>query len=83
MKGYLLFNSNGFSEYEYWQGTDFKKARRIIRLIKAIWRKEPMIGKPEPLKNNLKGNFSLRIDEKNRLVYVRIIPSATKACYLY
>jgi toxin YoeB len=44
--------------------------KRINRLIKDIQR-EPLegIGKPEPLKHDLSGYWSRRIDDANRLVY--------------
>lgn len=47
------------------------KIKRINMLVKDIERNgaETGIGKPEPLKENLNGYWSRRIDEKNRLVY--------------
>lgn len=59
-----------WQDYLYWQKTDKKTLRKINALIKEIQR-EPFsgIGKPEPLKYNLSGYWSRRIDEKNRLVY--------------
>jgi toxin YoeB len=58
-------------DYEYWQGQDRKTLKRINALIKDCLR-EPFsgIGKPEPLKENLSGLWSRRIDESNRLVYL-------------
>lgn len=58
-------------DYEYWQGQDRKTLKRINALIKGCLR-EPFagIGKPEPLKENLSGLWSRRIDESNRLVYL-------------
>lgn len=60
-----------WSDYEYWQGQDRKTLKRINALIKDCLR-EPFegIGKPEPLKENLSGLWSRRIDEVNRLVYL-------------
>lgn len=60
-----------WEDYEYWQGQDRKTLRRINNLIKDCLR-EPFagIGKPEPLKENLSGLWSRRIDEVNRLVYL-------------
>ena len=54
----------------FWLGSDRKMARRITRLIAEIQR-EPFagIGKPEPLKGELSGYWSRRIDDEHRLVY--------------
>ena len=53
-----------------WQGQDRKQLRRINQLIQACLR-EPFtgIGKPEPLRENLSGCWSRRIDDEHRLVY--------------
>jgi toxin YoeB len=53
----------------FWLGADFKTARRITRLIAEIQR-NPFggIGKPEPLKGELSGYWSRRIDDEHRLV---------------
>jgi len=60
----------GWEAYLYWQVQDRKTLKRINRLIDAVVR-DPFqgIGKPEPLKENLSGLWSRRIDENNRLVY--------------
>jgi toxin YoeB len=57
-------------DYTYWQTQDKKTLKRINSLIKDTLR-EPFdgIGKPEPLKENLSGFWSRRIDDTNRLVY--------------
>ena len=57
-------------DYQYWQEQDRKTLKRINNLIQACLR-EPFdgIGKPEPLKENLSGFWSRRIDEANRLIY--------------
>lgn len=59
-----------WSDYVYWQGQDKKTLKRINRLIEDTMR-SPFegIGKPEPLKENLTGFWSRRIDDTNRLVY--------------
>lgn len=53
-----------------WQRQDRKTLKRINRLIKEA-KNTPFdgIGKPEPLKENLSGFWSRRIDDTNRLVY--------------
>lgn len=67
----LCWTDEAWKDYLYWQGQDRKTLRRINRLILDI-KRSPFegIGKPEPLKENLSGFWSRRIDETNRLVYV-------------
>lgn len=64
------FTDEGWDGYLYWQSQDNKTLKRINLLIEAA-RRSPFdgIGKPEPLKENLSGYWSRRIDETNRLVY--------------
>ncbi|MDJ0632759.1 MAG: Txe/YoeB family addiction module toxin [Xenococcaceae cyanobacterium MO_188.B29] len=52
------------------ESQDKKTLKRINKLIKAT-KSNPFqgIGKPEPLKENLSGFWSRRIDDTNRLVY--------------
>ena len=66
----LEFDSSGFEDLAWWVEKDRKKALKIIKLIKEI-QKNPFegIGKPEPLKHNLSGCWSRRIDREHRLVY--------------
>lgn len=66
----LAWTEAAWSDYVYWQTQDKKTLKRINRLIKDTMR-SPFdgIGKPEPLKENLSGFWSRRIDETNRLVY--------------
>lgn len=67
----LTWTLNAWSDYIYWQGQDRKTLKRINKLIKDSTR-TPFegIGKPEPLKENLSGYWSRRIDGENRLVYI-------------
>ena len=67
----LVWTHEAWADYVYWQNQDRKKLKRINKLIEASQR-APFegIGKPEPLKENLSGFWSRRIDETNRLVYV-------------
>ena len=64
------FTDEAWDDYLCWQGQDRKTLKRINLLIEAA-RRSPFdgIGKPEPLKENLAGYWSRRIDETNRLVY--------------
>lgn len=66
----LEFDSSGFEDLAWWVEKDRKKALKIIKLIKEI-QKDPFtgIGKPEPLKHDLSGCWSRRIDREHRLVY--------------
>lgn len=62
-----------WEDYLYWQKQDKKTLRRINQLLQDIDRNGYSgIGKPEPLKDNLQGYWSRRIDDTNRIVY-RII----------
>ena len=64
------FSEIAWEDYCYWQTQDKKTIRRINLLIKDIERNgNEGIGKPEPLKGDLSGYWSRRIDECNRLVY--------------
>ncbi len=66
----ILFTSKSWEEYCYWQTQDKKTLKRINQLLTDIARNNfTGMGKPEPLKNNLNGYWSRRIDEVNRLVY--------------
>lgn len=57
-------------DYLFWQTQDKKTLKRINALIRDIERKNfDGIGKPEPLKGDLSGFWSRRIDSTNRLVY--------------
>lgn len=59
-----------WDDYLYWQSQDKKTLKRINALIKDCQR-NPFdgIGKPEPLKHQLSGYWSRRIDDTHRLVY--------------
>ena len=66
----LIFEERAWEDYLYWQIQDKKLLKKINSLLKDISRNTyEGIGKPEPLKDNLSGYWSRRIDEKNRLVY--------------
>ncbi|MDV7102806.1 Txe/YoeB family addiction module toxin [Vibrio sp. TH_r3] len=66
----LVWTDEAWDSYVYWQGQDKKTLRRINKLINDV-KRSPFegIGKPEPLKENLTGFWSRRIDDTNRLVY--------------
>ena len=66
----LVWTVAAWDDYQYWQIQDRKTLKRINALIKDCLR-HPFegIGKPEPLRENLAGFWSRRIDDANRLVY--------------
>ena len=64
------FTETGWNDYTYWIGQDKKTIKRINNIIEDIERNgHDGIGKPEPLRNDMSGWWSRRIDDKNRLVY--------------
>lgn len=66
----LEFKSQAFEDLQYWVQYQPKIAKRLLRMIEESQR-DPFsgIGKPEPLKNDLSGWWSKRIDGEHRLVY--------------
>lgn len=64
------FTPTGWEDYCYWVGNDREKVERIHELVKDIGR-DPFkgLGKPEPLRHELAGFWSRRIDGEHRLVY--------------
>ena len=61
---------DAWADYLHWQQQDRRTLERIHLLLKDIDRNGYRgIGKPEPLTGNLRGWWSRRIDDKNRLVY--------------
>ena len=66
----ITFSENAWEDYISWQTEDKKMVRKINDLIRDIQR-TPFegIGKPEPLKFELSGYWSGRIDREHRLVY--------------
>ncbi|MBE6725251.1 MAG: Txe/YoeB family addiction module toxin [Ruminococcaceae bacterium] len=64
------WDDEAWEDYLYWQKQDRKTLERIHLLLKDIDRNGYRgIGKPEPLTGNLRGWWSRRIDDKNRIVY--------------
>jgi len=66
----LIFSAQAWEDYLYWQKHDKKLLVKLNRLIKEITR-TPFegIGKPEPLKGDLSGWWSRRINREHRIVY--------------
>lgn len=70
MRNKLVWTRVAWDDYVYWQSQDRKTLRRINQLVKETMRDpEQGIGKPEPLRENLSGLWSRRIDDTHRLVY--------------
>ena len=67
---YISFTSNGWEDLEYWIDNDPDTVTKIKDLIKSI-RQDPFrgLGKPEPLRYDLKGYWSRRITSEHRIVY--------------
>ena len=70
MKRKLTFSDEAWEDYLHWLGIDRAMLRRVNQLIKDI-RRSPYegIGKPEPLKHQLAGWWSRRIDGEHRFLY--------------
>lgn len=66
----LEFDLAALEDLAYWVEHDRKKAMRVIDLVLEIQR-DPFAakGKPEPLKHELAGCWSRRVDQEHRLVY--------------
>ena len=66
----IAFSQNSWEDYLSWQSEDKKILKKINSLIKDIQRTPYQgLGKPEPLKYDLAGLWSRRIDREHRLVY--------------
>ena len=65
-----IWSDEAWADYLYWQTQDKKTLRRINKLIQDIERNGYNgIGKPEPLKGDLSGYWSVRIDDVNRIIF--------------
>ena len=66
----VAFHGEAFAQFTDWAGTDPKLYERLVRLITETAR-NPFtgLGKPEPLRHQLKGSWSRRINQEHRLVY--------------
>lgn len=67
----ITFAEDAWEEYLYWQTQDKKTLKKINSLLRDIQRELfKGEGKPEPLKDSLEGEWSRRINSKDRLVYI-------------
>ena len=65
-----LWQDDAWADYLNWQTQDKKTLKRINKLLQDIERNGYFgMGKPEPLKENLSGFWSVKIDDKNRIVF--------------
>lgn len=66
----LEFKPQAFEDLQFWVRQQPKLANRVLRLIEETQR-DPFggIGKPEPLRGELAGWWSKRINQEHRLVY--------------
>ena len=65
-----LWQDEAWEDYVHWQTQDKRTLNKINKLVKDIERNGYNgIGKPEPLKGDLSGFWSVDIDEKNRIVF--------------
>ncbi|HZX11268.1 MAG TPA: Txe/YoeB family addiction module toxin [Acidobacteriota bacterium] len=66
----IIFSTQSWEDYLYWQKTNKRILKKINQLIKDICR-DPYKGKgkPEPLRHALAGYWSRRINEEHRIVY--------------
>jgi toxin YoeB len=64
------WSDEAWEDFENWTKQDKKTLKRIFMLLKDIERNGYNgIGRPEPLRGDLSGYWSVRIDDKNRLVF--------------
>ncbi len=66
----VTFTPTALDDLRYWIKTDKRQAERILALLEEV-RRTPFegAGKPEPLRFQLAGCWSRRIDREHRLVY--------------
>lgn len=70
MRRNLIFYLTAWDDYIFWQRKDKKMLKRINDLIKDIQRLPfKGLGKPEPLREQLSGYWSRRINVEHRIVY--------------
>ncbi len=80
MKKRVIFDASAFEDFSDWAIRDKKLYAKIVTLIKNIER-SPFsgLGKPEPLRHELQGFWSRRINREHRLVY-KITDTAIFLC---
>ena len=65
-----IFTRTAWEEYQFWQNENRQILKRINELIRDIERNGNLgIGKPEPLRHELSGYWSRKINSEHRLIY--------------
>jgi toxin YoeB len=65
-----IWHERAWEDYLYWQTQDKRLLKKVNNLLRDIERNGyACIGKPEPLTGDFSGYWSVRIDEKNRLIF--------------
>jgi len=66
----VIFSARAWAQYQDWQESDRKVVKKLNSLIRECQRTPYSgSGKPEPLKHELSGWWSRRVNEEHRLVY--------------
>ena len=67
----IIFEGNTWHKYEELRNKEKVLHKNLCKILKEMQRNDPSkgLGKPEPLKHNLKGLWSRRISQKDRLIY--------------
>lgn len=67
----IIFSPSAIEDLNYWKQTHDKKTLQKIRTLIESIQNDPFkgIGKPEPLKHEMKGMWSRRITREHRLIY--------------
>lgn len=82
----LIWHDEAWKEYLQWLELDKKKFNKVNALLKEVMKTSfEGTGKPEPLKGNLEGLWSRRIDQEHRLIYRvdsdNIVPAQCRGHY--
>ena len=65
-----MWHDKAWDDYQYWQKQDKRTLQKINNLLKDIDRNGyRCTGQPEPLAGDLAGDWSVRIDKENRIVF--------------
>lgn len=67
----IKFTETALEDYEYWKKSNNKKIIDKIKILLKNIQETPFtgLGKPEPLKHQLSGYWSRRINREHRIVY--------------
>jgi toxin YoeB len=67
----IVFEGNTWNKYEELRNKEKILHKNLCKILKEMQRNDPSkgLGKPEHLKHTLKGFWSKRISQKDRLIY--------------